>query len=178
MRSTLRRPLTAAFSALVLISVGTGARPAGANAGVEAPRLTALVGGAQRTEAKPGEAVTLPVTLDLSEVSPRGELGAVQFDLRYDPSLLVFASATPGVRGSAMVNLVAPGRVRFAFAATEPQGSPRLTLLTVRFRVAEDARSGAEQSFDLEYAGPIGSTTMKLFPAPSTRAGSLRVAAQ
>lgn len=189
MRTLTARAVAIAF---VELAVAAGPVPAAVHVGLNPtatsdttsaisaarrPRMTAMVGGVSRMEVRSGETIALPVILDLFGGTVGGKLGAVQFDLRYDPALLVYSSATPGVRGPAMINLVEPGRLRFAFAATEPQDSATITLLTAVFQVASTARVGAQQSFRIEYSGPVASTTLEVYPTPVTRAGSLRIAA-
>ena len=139
---------------------------------------TALPGGAFRAEAKAGEEVSVPVVLDLSRAGSDGDLGAVQLDVVFDPAVLAFEAATSGLTGGASdANLVAPGRVRFAYAGAAPQGSGVLTLVTLRFRVAAGAVPGAQSGLSLEFAGAPVSTGFAAYAQPVVAGGRVRVAA-
>ena len=132
-------------------------------------------GGDDRTVA-PGEVVTIPVTLDLSRVGSDGDLGAAEFVLSYDAAVFRFVSATAGVKGMAHLNGSEPGRVRFAFVATVPQGSPRLTLATVNFTVRRDARPGSKALFRLQLPSRPVRTTLLPYDAPRTMGGGVTIA--
>ncbi|HEX2091743.1 MAG TPA: Ig-like domain-containing protein [Longimicrobiaceae bacterium] len=138
---------------------------------------TALVGGTIRSDIRPGETITVPVTLDLSRVSSSGDLGSAQLDVVFDAAVLQYQSATPGVTGIADANLVSPGRVRFAFAGTAPQGSARLTLVTLTFRVAAGATVGTQRDLGLVYTARPTSTGFANYDFPVVVGGRIRVVA-
>jgi hypothetical protein len=124
---------------------------------------------------RPGDSVSVPVTLDLSAAGNHGDLGAVQFELEFPAALLQFQDATPGVAGAAQAHLAAPGRLRFAFAGTAPQGKAQLTLVTFRFRVAPTAPVGGEGALTLTYRGRLVTTGFAPLPAPAATPGTFRV---
>jgi len=142
-----------------------------AGAGQDTIRSTALANGVAVAEVRRDATVTVPVTLDLGA---QGDLGAAQFELAF-PALLQFVSATPGVTGIAQTHLAAPGRIRFAFAGTAPQGKAALTLVTLSFRVAPDAPVGAEGALRLTYTARPASTGFRLLPLPAASGSTLRV---
>jgi hypothetical protein len=137
-------------------------------------RSTALANGAAVAEVRREAAVTVPVTLELGAAGVQGDLGAAQFELVF-PALLQFVSATPGVTGIAQTHLAAPGRIRFAFAGTAPQGRSALTLVTLSFRVAPDAPVGAEGALRLTYTARPATTGFRLLPLPAGSGSTLRV---
>lgn len=151
---------------------GSGVHVAGA--GQDTIRSTALANGVAVADVRRDAAVTVPVTLDLGGGGAQGDLGAAQFELAFPP-LLQFVSATPGVAGIAQTHLVAPGRIRFAFAGTTPQGKAALTLVTLSFRVAPDAPVGAEGALRLTYTARPASTGFRLLPLPASSGSTLRV---
>ncbi|HEX2079833.1 MAG TPA: Ig-like domain-containing protein [Longimicrobium sp.] len=136
---------------------------------------TAFAGGAILADARAGETVDVPVTLDLSRVSAGGDLGALQFEVRYDPAVLSFVTHTPGARGALEVFSPSAGVVRAAFAETAPQGAPRLTLVTLRLRVAAGAPPGLRTALTLLYTASPASTGFTAYPAPVVVAGRVRV---
>jgi uncharacterized protein YjdB len=136
---------------------------------------TAFVAGQAKAEVKAGQAITVPVVLDLSKVSPTGDLGAAQFELQYDPSVLVFQAATAGVTGGTDFNVPAPGTFRFSFAGTSAQGAPRLTLVTLTFQVAQGAAAGMQRALSLGYTTRPASTGFQRYEAPIAVGGRIRV---
>jgi hypothetical protein len=142
-----------------------------AGAGQDTLRSTALANGAAVAQVRREAAVTVPVTLELGA---QGDLGAAQFELTF-PALLQFVSATPGVAGIAQAHLAAPGRIRFAFAGTAPQGKAALTLVTLSFRVAPDAPVGAEGAIRLTYTARPATTGFRLLPLPAGAGSTVRV---
>lgn len=140
---------------------------------------TAFAGGAIRTDVRPGQTVTVPVTLDMSRVSSNGDLGALQFELAFDTTTLRFRSGSSTLSGSTDFNLVSPGRLRFVFAGTTPQGSSRLTLVTFTFDVPSGATVGARSALELVYPssteGRPRSTTFASYETPIAVGGRIRV---
>ncbi len=145
--------------------------------GAQSLLSTAFPGGAIRADVQAGQTFSVPVTLDLSRVSANGDLGSVQLEVRFDPAVLQYVSGTSGVQGAADVNLAGPGRVVFALAATTPQGSPRLTLVTLVFRVAPGALAGTERVIDLSYTARPSNGAFVAYAAPVTVDGRVRVVA-
>lgn len=136
---------------------------------------TAFAGGAILADARPGETVDVPVTLDLSRVSATGDLGALQLELRYDPAVLSFETHSAGARGALDVFSPSAGVVRVAFAETAPQGAAQLTIATLRLRVAAGAPAGLRTALTLLYtANPI-STGFTAYSAPIVVGGRVRV---
>ncbi|WP_331878216.1 Ig-like domain-containing protein [Longimicrobium sp.] len=138
---------------------------------------TAFAGGQPKLAARAGQTVVVPVVLDLSRVSAAGDLGAAQFDLRYDPAVLVFQSAQAGVSGSVATHVPTPGVFKFSFAATEPQNTPRPTLVTLTFQVAAGAQPGAERAFSLTWTAPPASTGFAAYGIPLSAGGRVLVVA-
>lgn len=137
---------------------------------------TAFPGAALRADVGAGQTFTVPVVLDLAKVGSDGDLGSVQFDLAFDPAVLQYQSAASTLQGAAETNLASPGRVRFAFAATAPQGSARLTLVTLTFRVAPGAAAGTLAALDLTYTAAPTSTGFAAYDLPVAVDGRVRVA--
>ncbi|HEX8362691.1 MAG TPA: cohesin domain-containing protein [Longimicrobium sp.] len=161
-RARSERFVGAALAGAALALLDPGATRAAAapvpaaHARADTTRSTALANGTASAQVRRGEVVTVPVTLDLPDAGAQGDLGAVQFELSFPGEILRYVSAAPGVAGAAQTHLGAPGRVRFAFASTAPQGKPRLTLVTLSFRVAPDAPAGARGDIRLSYtARPV-----------------------
>lgn len=138
-------------------------------------RSTALASGVAVAEVRREATVSVPVTLDLGAAGAQGDLGAAQFELTFPAALLHFVSAAPGVAGIAQTHLAAPGRIRFAFAGTAPQGKAALTLVTLSFRVAPDAPVGAEGALRLSYTARPATTGFRLLPLPAGTGGTVRV---
>lgn len=136
---------------------------------------TAFVGGAVEAPGKPGEVISVPVTLDLSRVSSTGDLGSVQFDLTYDVSVLQYESATAGISGSTTFNVPTPGTFKFSFAGTNPQGKAQLTLATISFRVAPGAAVGTERELKLTYTARPSGTNFNSYELPIGVGGRFRV---
>jgi hypothetical protein len=137
--------------------------------------VTVLPGGELRAWRAPGRAVSVPVTIDLMKVGASGDLGSIQLDLTYDPSVLDFVAARPAAKGLAAANLVKPGLVRFAFAATESQGRQRFRLLTLQLRVRKNARPGRVAALGVSFAGRPTSTGLAAYAQPMVVAGRIVV---
>lgn len=138
---------------------------------------TAFVGGSAVAEVNPGQTMEVAVLLDLSKLGTDGDLGSVQFDLRYDDEVLVYQSAEAGVSGTASHNLAAPGLFKFSFASTAAQGRPDLTLVTITFQVASSAPIGARSALDLEYTAAPTGTAFQEYATPIAAAGRIQVVA-
>jgi uncharacterized protein YjdB len=134
--------------------------------------------GVLRVNATPGQTITVPVTLDLRRVSTNGDLGAVQFELTYDPALLQYQSVIAGVSGSVETHLVEPGKFRYAFVSTNPQQQTDvLTLATLTFRVAANAPVGTQATISLTYSSRPTDTSLNAYDAPVVVGGRVRVVA-
>lgn len=137
---------------------------------------TAFPGGAVRAAAKPGATVAVPVTLDMSRVSPTGDLGTAQLEVAFDTAVLRYDSARAGVAGAADVHQPTPGVVRFAFANNSgPQGSAELTLVTLYFRVASGAPAGAVRALALRHTEAPRATDFSAYSLPLAVGGRIRV---
>jgi hypothetical protein len=143
--------------------------------GAQSVLSTAFAGGEARADVWRGQTIIVPVVLDLSRVSSNGDLGAAQFELRFDPAVLVFQSATAGVTGQAEHNVPAPGTFRFSFAATSPQGSARLTLVTIVFQVAPGAAPGTRHALGLTYTAQPAKTSFAKYALPIAVGGRVKV---
>jgi len=135
----------------------------------------AFTGGQAKTYVGRGQTITVPVVLDLSKVSAGGDLGAAQFELKYDPAVLVYQSAAAGVTGTADFNVPTPGTFRFSFAGTDPQGTARLTLVTITFQVAPGAAVGAQRALTLTYTAQPANTSFAKYALPIAVAGRVQV---
>ena len=165
---------------LVAMAVSSGievaaAAPVRGAVPVDTLLATALVEGVEEARVQPGQTVSLPILLDMTGVSGVGDLGSVQFDLFYPARILGYDSMTIGVSGAASENGKEPGRFRFAFAGTEVQGSPVMTLVTMHFTVHADAPAGESSSFDLRFTDAPHSTTFTRYPMPRVVNGGVRV---
>jgi uncharacterized protein YjdB len=136
---------------------------------------TAFAGGQVKAYVRRGQTITVPVVLDLSKVSASGDLGAAQFQLAYDPAVLVYQSASPGVTGTADSNVPAPGTFRFSFAGTNPQGTARLTLVTITFQVAPGAAVGTQRALTLTYTAQPANTSFAKYALPIAISGRVQV---
>jgi hypothetical protein len=135
---------------------------------------TAFASGSIRAAARHGDTVEVIVRLDMSRASSNGDLGALQFELSYDPAILTFEGTVPGAAGLASSNVPVPGTFRFAFVATAPQGNANLILVTVRFQVIAGAPARTT-SFGLVYPVAPMSTGSYRLPAAGCRGGAGRV---
>lgn len=136
---------------------------------------TAFPNGAISSGVAAGQTFTVPVVLDLAKLGGNGDLGSAQFDLVFDPAVLQYVSAASTLQGAAETNLVSPGRVRFAFAATSPQGSARPTLVTLTFRVAAGVAAGTQTPLDLVFTVAPTTTGFAPYDLPVAVDGIVRV---
>jgi hypothetical protein len=136
---------------------------------------TAFARGEAKTYVRRGQTVVVPVMLDLSKASANGDLGAAQFRLEYDPAVLVYQSASPGVTGTADFNVPTPGTFRFSFAGTNPQGTSRLTLVTVIFTVHGSAPMDGPRALTLTYTAQPANTSFAKYAMPVAVSGRVVV---
>jgi uncharacterized protein YjdB len=136
---------------------------------------TAYPGGSAVASVAAGASFDLPVALDLSRVSASGDLGSLEVNLLYDPSVLVFDGFTPVAHGALDLFSPSAGTVRIAFAETSPQGSGAFTLAVLRFHVAAGAAPGARAAFSLAFTAPPHSTGFQPYAVPVAVGGSVRV---
>lgn len=135
---------------------------------------TALPNGASVAEMKAGQTVSVPVVLDMSKASSNGDLGSVQFELSWDSSVLTYEGGTNPLGGAAF-NEVSPGKVRFAYAGTDPVGKAVVPLVTFNFRVAAGAIVGRQSTLTLTYTATPKSTTFASYGEPITVGGTVKV---
>lgn len=143
--------------------------------GAQSLLSTAFAGGQVKAYVRSGQTITVPVVLDLSKVSAGGDLGAAQFQLAYDPAVLVYQSASAGVSGTADFNVPTPGTFRFSFAGTNPQGTARLTLVTITFQVASGAALGTQRALTLTYTAQPANTSFAKYAFPVAVSGRVQV---
>lgn len=168
----------AAGQARVVVRSGTLADTATvAVLGARSLLSTAFPAGSVRSDVRAGETFTVPVVLDLGKLGNNGDLGSAQFDLVFDPAVIQYESVASALQGAAETNLVSPGRVRFAFAGTSPQGTARITLAALTFRVASNAPVGTQTTLDLVFTAAPTSTEFEPYEIPVVVDGSIRVAA-
>ncbi|CAA9357849.1 MAG: hypothetical protein AVDCRST_MAG68-4208 [uncultured Gemmatimonadetes bacterium] len=137
---------------------------------------TAFSSGAAIRQVRAGETFTVPVLLDLSQVSPNGDLGAVQFELRYDPAVLLFQSAAAGLTGGGSdFHVPSPGTFRFSFAGTAAQGKAGLTLATLTFQVAAGTPAGTQRGMNLIYTVQPANTAFQRYEMPIAMGGRIQV---
>jgi hypothetical protein len=163
---------------------GVSALPATLSADSIAPapgglRLSALPGGASTLDVKPGDRMRLPLVLDLPAAAAAGGLGSINVELRYDPDILQFDSASTSLSHALVAHQVtAPGHLRLALAATESLGTGPLTLFQLQFTVKPGARAGASQSFQLLVPRAPLDLSFRPYPAPAVASGAVRVASR
>jgi uncharacterized protein YjdB len=138
---------------------------------------SAFPGTSPKATAAPGQFITVPVILDLTRVSATGDLGSVQLDLAYDPAVLIYNTTTVLVSGSVNHNVPTPGTYKFAMAHGQPQGTGRLTLANISFRVAPNAPVGAVRALNLTFTAVPTNTNLQPYSIPVTLHGRVRVVA-
>lgn len=138
---------------------------------------TVFPGGSIHSDVRAGQTFSVPVVLDMTRFGSDGDLGSIQFDVVFDPAVLQYESAASALQGSAESNLVSPGRVRFAFVSTTPQGNARLTVAALTFRVLTNAPVGTTTALDLAYTVAPTRTGFDAYEIPLTVGGRVRVAA-
>jgi hypothetical protein len=138
--------------------------------------VSALPDGGVKASHAAGETVRVPVALDLSRASGNGDLGSIEFDVTFDPKVLEYVSSSTDATGASAANLVEPGRVRFAFAGTDPQGKAQIQLLTLSLKVKADAAAGSFSPLSIVYSGVPTSTGFQVYKSPLTVAGKVVVA--
>jgi hypothetical protein len=161
---------------------GLTAGPATLSADSTAPapgglRLSALPDGSSTLDVKPGDRMRLPLVLDLPGAAAAAGLGSIGVELRYDPEILQFDSAsTPLAHALVAHQVTTPGHLRLALAATESLGTGPLTLFQLQFTVKPGARAGASQSFQLLVPQAPRDLSFRPYPAPAVASGTVRVA--
>ncbi|MGD8362810.1 MAG: cohesin domain-containing protein [Gemmatimonadota bacterium] len=135
---------------------------------------TAFVNGVPSTTVSRGEAVSVPVILDMTPLSPDGDLGSAQFELSYDEAFLEFNSTESSLDGILVANGTTPGKVAVAFAHTESQGSSAFTLVTIHFTVQGDAPTGST-ALTLSYSAAPSDTDLVKYPMPVVKGGTMTV---
>lgn len=113
------------------------------------------------------QTLTIPVVLDLSRASATGDLGAAQFELRYDPAVFTFQSAASPLAGSPNWNIPTPGVFKFSFAGTDVQTTgPRLTLVNLTFKVGAAVPFGTRRAMSLVYTEAPSRTGLSDYQMP------------
>jgi hypothetical protein len=135
---------------------------------------TAFAGGAFEIAARPGDAIAVPVLLDMRTVSPTGDLGSAEVEVGFDPAELEFVGVDAPAGGSADANLIAPGRVRLAYAGAAVRGTASFPLATLRMKVAAGA-VGHVAALSLSYPVPPTTTGFAPLAAPVAVGGRVRV---
>jgi hypothetical protein len=133
------------------------------------PNLVPLV------SASPGGNVDVAVSVDMSRVSATGDLGSMQVNLAFDPSVLVYDSFTQVAHGGMDVHSPSAGTVRVAFAETSPNGSPAFELVILRFHVAPGASIGARSTFGVTFPTAPTSSGFQAYAVPVGVGGSVWV---
>lgn len=148
-----------------------------ASLGTRSLLSTSFVNGLPNATATPGQIVQVPVMLDMSRVGANGDLGSAQFDLQFNPALLVYQGAVAGVEGVATFSVPNPGRFRFSFNGAVPQGRSNLTLVTLTFLVPQSAPTEVNNNTVLvmNHTAAPASTTGQPYELPVTAWGRLRV---
>jgi hypothetical protein len=136
---------------------------------------TAFVGGSATSSARPGEAVTIPLVLDMTKASTNGDLGAADLELTFDPAVLVYDTATSTISGSIQVNLASPGHVRLSLASAAVQGVARMTLATLSFHVAPGAAAPSRTQVGIVFTQAPVSTGFGQYASIVTVGGRLRI---
>jgi len=135
---------------------------------------TAYVNNSPDATVSRGQAISVPVTLDMSQLSPEGDLGAAQFELLYDEAFLEFNSTESSLAGILVANGTTPGKVAVAFVHTEAQGTAQLTLVTIHFTVRTDAPSGGSALTLNDTAAP-SDTGLNNYPMPLAAGGNMTI---
>lgn len=135
---------------------------------------TAFAGGVIDASAQRGDTVRVPVILDLSRPSPTGDLGSVQLDVLYDPTVLQFVRADDILSGT-VSNLRGGGLYGIAFAAAQAQGAGSVRLATLVLVVRADAGVGAMSTLNVHVTEAPRSTGFAQYAAPLVVPGRVRV---
>jgi Big-like domain-containing protein len=136
---------------------------------------SALVGGASPADAQAGSSIQVAIVFDMSRISANGDLGAVQFDLDYDPAVFEYQSATAGIGGATDFNDNGNGKLAFGLATTNPFSSPTFTLVTATFTVKAGTPVGTERTLLLTYTATPAKTDFSNLPEPIVLSGRVRV---
>src|SRR5512144_1105302 len=120
---------------LILLTPSTGGQPGqSATVRISLPAGTASVG----SETK------LPINIRTGGT----EIGALQFDLVYESALLeaLKVDAAAGISGLTDFHVTSPGRVRVAFASSEPLQEGEVFVVTVRGLAEGQSSLGIENA--------------------------------
>lgn len=143
--------------------------------GPNSPLSTAFIDGRPSAAVVRGQIVSVPIRLNLSRLGLNGDLGTVQLELRYNPGLFVYHSATAGVSGTSSFTVPSAGTFRFSLDAAAAQGSADLTLVTVNFQVPPSAPTGSYTVLMLTYTAAPTRTNGQPYETPVTVWGRVRV---
>lgn len=136
----------------------------------------AVLSTATAAELRPGEAVTVSVTLHTSRVSAIGDVATASWELTYDPAVIALDSVSTAALNPT-VDTSTPGVVRFSMRSSTPWGSSQLSLALVHFRVAAGAPVGAQRRFGLVFPTPPVNLSGVPYELPLTYGGKVRVIA-
>jgi uncharacterized protein YjdB len=137
--------------------------------------LTALPKGRELVELAETTSFDVPVAVDLSRVSPSGDLGSLQLEVTFDDAVLGWDGFTAVAQGATDANSPSSGTVRVAFAATAAQGTAAFTLVVLHFHVLP-ATAGARAAFGVTATALPTSTTFAGYSSALGVGGSVRVA--
>ncbi len=137
------------------------------------PVMTSLPASGGRLDAAIGQKFSVPVVADLSRVSPNGDLGSAQFNVKFDAAVLQLDSAT--VIGGGLGNLSSAGTYSFAYAGTNPLGTSTPTMVTVFFTVLPAATVGAETKVHVFEPVPMSNTSFADYASSKILAGRVRI---
>lgn len=138
---------------------------------------TALVGGAWSVVVTRGAEITVPLVLDMTRVSPNGDLGEAKLELSFDKSFLAVQSvrAGAGFERNDDDDDDWKDKIELHLEADSPAGQGVVTLAVVVFRVRSDAPSGAGGSLKLKFTDRPRDTDEDRYRNPITVGARLRV---
>jgi hypothetical protein len=137
------------------------------------PVMTSLPTAGGRLEAQVGQKFSVPVVADLSRISPNGDLGSAQFDVRFDQTVLQMDSAQ--VLSGGLGNLSAPGTYSVAYAGTNVLNNSTPTMVTMFFTVLPGAAVGSETKVYVVESAPMSNTSFSDYAASKILAGRVRI---
>lgn len=144
-------------------------------AGASSIVSTAFPNGSAHASVRVGDTVTVAISFDMSRVSANGDLGAVEMVLHYDAASFTVTSAVSGVTGTGVPNTDVAGRVSFGNINVSPQGSSKLTLLTVKMVVNPGVAVGSVHKLALAFPNPPSNTSFTNYQTPVAVAGKVAV---
>ena len=130
-------------------------------------------GSAGRASIGTGQSLALPVVLDLSRATTRGDLGAAELRLRFEPTVLQIDSVR--MINGAVGNLIAPGEYAVAYAALDAIGSAAMTLATLFVSARGNAPAGAEARLELISPFAPFDSALNPYQLPLLITGRIRV---